>query len=149
MFLRAKVSSSSTVLWFEIVVMILSFAGLNASQSTITTSPYLPGNILASGYSGLKLTTQFVDQNSYIECYWRFQSQYVIFSNTVVCAKVTLSGLQATCVRDNNLTTTSLVVTYPLNTTNNPANFLLQCRSRSSITETISSIVIVIRGNFC
>ena len=130
------------------ILIILSFAGSNTNQSIITTTPLLPGSILASGYSGLKLTTQFVYQNYYIECYWKFQSDTIIFSNTLVCGNVTQNGLRATCVRDSSLITTSLIVTYPLNTTNNPAEFLLQCRSISSETETISSIVFVIQGKF-
>ena len=130
------------------MLMFISFAGSNANQSIITTTPHLPGNILASGYSGLKLTTQFVYQEFFTSCLWTYQSQDVIFANNLVCGNVTQSGLQATCMRDNKLTTTSLVVAYPLNTTNNPAEFLLQCRSAFVEIETISSIVIVIRGNF-
>ena len=148
MSLYSKVSSSCAVHWFEIVLMILSFAGSNANQSIITTTPHLPGNILPSGYTGLKLTTQFVNPDLYLECCWSFQSEIAIFFNIVFCGNVTQNGLQTTCVRDNNMITTSLVVTYPLNTTNNPAEFLLQCRSIYSETETISAIVIDIQGKF-
>ena len=123
-----------------------SFADMNANQTTITTTPYLPQNVLASGFSGLKLTTQFVNQN-FIDCSWLLQSENVLFLNFVACFNVTQNGLQATCMQDNNLITTSLVVFYSLNTTNNPAEFLLRCRTQSSGVGTISSIIIAIRGS--
>ena len=117
-----------------------------ATQRNVTTTPHLPENILASGYSGLKLTTRYIDQN-FVECSWRFQSQSVAFVNFVSCFNVTQSGLQTTCMRDNNVTTTSLVVSYPLNTTTNSVEFLLQCRTASDRIETIASINVSIQGN--
>ena len=127
-------------------MLLFLFAGINANQTIITTTPYLPGNILASGYSGSKFTTQFVYEDSFILCFWTYESQDIIFSNTLVCANVTQNGLQATCMKDNNLITTSLIVTYPLNATNNPAEFLLSCRTQSSGAKTLSSIIIAVRG---
>ena len=87
------------------------------SQSIVTNKPHLPGNILMSGYSDLQLTTQFVQQY-YIECLWGFHSENAIFFNFVFCGNVTLDRLQVTCMEDSNIITTSLVVTYPLNTDN-------------------------------
>ena len=116
---------------------------MSANQTTITTTPYLPQNVLASGYSGMKFTTQFVSQD-YIECSWLFQSQNVLFLNFVACVNVTQNGLQVTCMGDNMITT-SLVVTYPLNT-NISDEVLLQCRSASSGIEIVSLIIIATRG---
>ena len=130
-------------------LIFILFADVNANQTIITTTPHLPQNVLASGHFGLKLTSLFVNQN-YEECLWSFQSNSIPFLNLVLCANHTRNGLHVICARNedsDSMITTSLVVTYPLNTTDNPADFFIQCRSSSGGFSTIAVISIVIQGN--
>ena len=122
-------------------------AGVNAGNITIT--PALPENILASGYSGLRLTTLFVNRN-YEECFWRFNSVQANFYNPVACGNTTSNGLLLLCIKHGmvgeEMITTSLTVPYPLQRTQSPAQFAVLCRISLTDLTTIASTSIVIQG---
>ena len=116
--------------------------------ANFTTIPRLPENTLASNYSGLRLTTQFVNQK-FVECVWRFQSIDVFFLNPLSCFHVNQSGFQVECVENEDKTqiTTSLTVTYPLDMSYNPVAVALICRIQENpIAQTIASLNLIIRG---
>ena len=116
--------------------------------ANFTTIPRLPENTLASNYSGLRLTTQFVNQK-FVECVWRFQSIDVFFLNPLSCFHVNQSGFQVECVENEDKTqiTTSLTVTYPLDMSYNPVAVALFCRIQENpIAQTIASLNLIIRG---
>ena len=122
-------------------------AGVNAGNITIT--PSLPEDILASGYSGLNLTTLFVNQN-YEECFWRFNSVEASFYNPVACGSTTSNGLLLLCIKHGvvgeEVITTSLTVPYPLHRTQSLVQFAVLCKSSLTDLTTIASTNIDIQG---
>ena len=132
---------------FGLILCISFIAGVFTQN--ITTIPHLPENTLASGYSGLKLSSQFIGQ-PYPQCSWTFGSFNEPFYNGQ-CFNFTQNGLQVECVIDaanNSLVTTSLLVQYSLNQSHYPISCALQCLSSfdGSVLR-IASTSIEIQGN--
>jgi len=69
--------------WFH----FLKSAYLGAQEADIiTTSPYLPNNVVATNYRGLKLQAQIEGSLAYQECTWRNSNGIIatIFSRSVL-----------------------------------------------------------------
>ena len=91
----------------------------------IKLSPDLPNNILATGYSGLRLSTQSNSVLTYIACNWvavsgnvRFeQFFYANFVNNILCEDLFLNSevqWNITCNFIGGIVNTSLIVISPL-----------------------------------
>ena len=88
------------------------------SQQIINTFPALPDNVLATGYYGLQLTFQIDQPDGYQICRWKYEGKPTveIFTPGLQCRNRSDTGtnFSLTCVNENNVIVTSLIVNFPV-----------------------------------
>ena len=122
-----------------------------AQQSIIETLPFLPDNVLATGYSNLQLTTQIKQSNEYETCRWIYEGVVPIDMKTIVapCENrsqiASVANISLLCEEENNQIITSLVIRFPIQ---NPMRIQVQCaRITGDSYANMSSTTINVQGN--
>ena len=95
--------------------LLLVFAlHTTSSLPTIRTSPPLPRNIVATGFSGLTLGTRFERNDS--ECRWNLEKMYSkkIFDQNQVCLNTNDVTCSTSIEAEKNFVYTTLTINSPI-----------------------------------
>ena len=118
-------------------------------STNITTSPFLPNNVIATNYSNLKLMAQIEEINSYFYCSWFGDDRLLatIFSSgSFLCRNRTVTSFYLTCVETNNVVTVTATFTSPVQE-NDGRVYQIRCRVFDLLEVIVAQIHIEISGN--
>ena len=117
--------------------------------TNITTTPLLPNNEIATGYSGLKLMTRIEAADLYQSCSWlkNESSLRAIFNTFISCSNnnVETESHRFNCVKKKHVITATLTFVSPVDI-DVSGNYRVQCLDGSLIGFIIAQLNIMVMG---
>ena len=133
---------------FEFFVFVDSFAQF-LQITNITTTPFLPDNEIATGYSGLKLMIRIEAADLYQSCSWLKDESFFweIFNNFISCSNnnVKTNNHQFSCVEENQVVTATVTFVSAVDIDDN-GNYRVQCLDDSLKDVIIAQLSITVIG---
>ena len=118
-------------------------------MTNITTTPFLPDNKIATGYSGLKLMIVIEAADLYQSCSWMKDGIFsmTIFNGFISCGgnNDEIKNRRFSCVKENQVVRATVTFVSSVNIDDN-GNYQVQCLNDSLAEFNISQLNIMVMG---